>query len=184
MKNKLVYFLYAFVVVIVVLLAYNFYGQSKRAIADKAIKPLNSRLIKMYQEKFDTNKNFGYLWNIQEVKKQSDVNETVHSKEANTTMFSVMQENHTICIAKKCYRFLGIYYKAGVPYISFYSQNFKKGLQDFTLQETLDKTLYIKAIKHNRLFIADKNSSREWQFQLFDVNATKYKPKENNETDF
>ena len=176
--------MYGFVAFIVVFLAYNFYGQTKRTIADKAIKLLDNHTIKMYQEHFDTNQTFGYLWGLQEAKKMSDGNETVSVKDTNRTTLSVMQENNKICIADNCYRFLGIYYKAGVPYISFYSTNFKKGLRDFTPEETLDKTLYIKAIKHNKLFIADKNSSREWQFQLFDVNATKYKPKENNETDF
>ena len=184
MKNKLVYLLYASVALVIVLLAYNFYGQATRAITEKTIKPFKSRTIKTYQEEFTTNQTFGYLWGIQEAKKKSDVNETVSLKDANTTTLSVTQEKSKICIAGNCYRFLGFYHKAGVPYISFYSKNFKKGLQDFTLHQTLDKTLYIKEIKHNRLFIADTNSSREWQFQLFDVNATKYKPKENNETDF
>ena len=184
MKNKLVYFLYAFTALMVVLLAYNFYGKTKRTVTDRTIKTLNSQTIKMYQKQFNTNQAFGYLWGIQELKEKSDINKTVNQTDINTTILPVTQEKGKICIADNCYRFLGFYYKEGVPFISFYSKNFKKGLQDFTLQQTLDKTLYIKEIKHNRLFIADTNSSREWQFQLFDVNATKYKPKENNETDF
>ena len=184
MKNKIVYLLYAFVSLVVVFLAYNFYGQETRAITEKTIKPFKSHIIKTYQEKFTTNQTFGYLWGIKEAKRKNDVNETVCLKDTDTSMLSVTQEKGKLCIAKKCYRFLGFYHKAEVSYISFYSKNFKKGLKEFTLNETLDATLYIKEIKHNRLFIADANSSREWQFQLFDVNATKYKPKENNETDF
>lgn len=182
MKNKFTYLLYGFTVLVVVLLAYNFYGQTKRAIADKTIKSLNTCTIKMYKEKFDLNQTFGYLWGIKEPKKESVAIVKVIHKDMNATILSVTKEKGKICIAKNCYRLLGIYYKAGIPYISFYSKKFKKGLQDFSLHQTLDKTLYIKEIKHNRLFIADTNSSREWQFQLFDVNATKYKPKENNET--
>ena len=184
MKTKITYFSYIFLSFIVVLLAYNFYTQTSRAIADKAIKPLNSQIIEMYQEQFDTNKTYGYLWGIEDLQKKSDTNQTVDFKDTNTSILTITQENGKICIAENCYRFLGFYYKAGAPFISFYSKNFKKGLKEFTLHQTLDATLYIKEIKHNRLFIADTNSSREWQFQLFDVNATKYKPKENNETDF
>ncbi len=184
MKNKFAYLLYGFVSLAVVLLAYNYYGESKRAIADKTIKSLNTDIIKMYQEQFDTNRSFGYLWGIKEPKQKSDTNATNSMKNENNATLLVTQEKSKICIAENCYRFLGFYYKAGVPYISFYSKKFKKGLQDFSLHQTLDKTLYIKEIRDNRLFLADKNSSREWQFQLFDVNATKYKPKENNETDF
>lgn len=184
MKNKIAYLLYVFVCFMVVLLTYNFYAQTKRTITDKTIKPLSSHTIKMYQEQFDTNQTFGYLWGIQEPKQKIDIKKTVSVKDTNTTILAVTQEKDKICIAENCYRFLGIYYKANVPYISFYSKKFKKGLQDFSLHQTLDKTLYIKDIKHNRLFLADKNSTREWRFHLFDVNATKYKPKENNETDF
>ena len=184
MKNKVVSLIYAFFALIVVLLAYNFYAETKRAVADKAIKPFHNQIITMYQEQFDTNQTYGYLWGIQDLQQKSDVNETVERQDTNTSILAVTQEKGKICIAENCYRFLGFYYKAGVPYISFYSKKFKKGLKDFTLKETLDKTLYIKEIKQNRLFIADTNTSREWQFQLFDVNATKYKPKENNETDF
>jgi hypothetical protein len=187
MKNKLIYGVYIFVSLVVILLAYNWYGSTQRATASKSLKSLNTKSIKMYQEEFDTNRSFGYLWGIKNAEKKSDVNITQAMKnqnDENSTELLVTQEKSKLCIDKKCYRFVGIYHKAGVAYISFYSKEFKKGLQDFRLNQTLDKTLYIKKIKHNRLFLADKNSTREWQFHLFDVNATKYKPKDNNETDF
>ncbi|ADN08324.1 hypothetical protein [Sulfurimonas autotrophica] len=183
MKNKITYLLYGFVCLVVVLLAFNQYGNSKRTTVGKSVKPFNTNIVKMYQEQFDTNSSFGYLWGIKNEEKKSDTNTTENVKDENSTELVVTQEKSKICIDKNCYRFLGFYYKAGVPYISFYSKTFKKGLQDFKLHQMLDKTLYIKEIKHNSLFLADKNSSREWQFQLFDVNVTKYKPKDSNETD-
>ena len=184
MKNKIYYVLYGVASLVVILLAYNFYGQSKRAVLDKTIKSLDKSMIKMYQEQFDINKSFGYIWGIKEKKIKNDINKTVILKNTNSTLTSIFQKGNKICIAKNCYRFLGIYYKGKTPYVSFYSKKFKKGLQDFSINQILDKTLYVKELKHNKLFLKDKNSSREWSFQLFDVNITKYKPKENNETNF
>lgn len=183
MKNKIVYLLYGFIAFLVALVAYNFYGSSKRIIVGKTIKSLNTHTIKMYQERFDTNQTFGYLWGIKDLKKKIDTNKTIILKDINTTILPVTKEKSKICIANNCYRFLGFYYRAGVPYISFYSKKFKKRLKEFSLHQTLFKSIYIKEIKQNKLFLADKNSTREWKFELFDVNATKYKPKENNETD-
>ncbi len=184
MKNKIVYLLYGFIAFLVALMTYSFYGSSKRTVVEKTIKSFKSNTVKMYQEQFNTNQAFGYLWGIKEPKKKRDTNKTVILKDINTSIVPVIKEKNKICIAKSCYTLLGFYYRAGVPYISFYSKEFKKGLKEFSTHQVLSKTIYIKEIKHNELFLADKNSTRKWQFQLFDVNATKYKPKENNETDF
>ena len=183
MKNKLAYTLYAIALLTVILSAYKFYGSSQRDITKKSIEHLDMTTIKMYQKQFDTNRTFGYLWGIKDIKKAKDVNKSksLHS-DSNATLH-VTQENNQICIAENCYRFLGIYYKKDTPFISFYSKVFKKRLKDFKLYDTLDKSIYIQEIKHNQLFLADKNTSKIWKFQLFDVNATQYKPKDINETD-
>jgi hypothetical protein len=183
MKNKFTYSIYAFVSLVVVLLVYNQYGSAKRTPTGKSIKTLNTKTVNIYQEQFDVNRSFGYLWDIKDQeKKKSDSNTTQDIKETNSTELAVTQEKNKICVEKNCYRFLGFYYKAGIPFISFYSKVFPKGLEDFKLHQILDNTIYIKDIKNTKLLLADKNSSREWQFQLFDVNVTKYKPKDSNET--
>lgn len=182
MKNKSVYLLYGLACLLVILLAYNRYENNKIIIVHKNIKTLNTDIIKMYQEQFDINKSLGYLWGIKDKNKKNDSNTTKNKKNKNNTQLVVIKSKNKICIDKNCYTLLGFYYKKGVAYISFYSKTFKKGLQDFKIYQPLYKTIYIKKIKQNKLILADKNSTRRWQFQLFDVNATKYKPKDNNET--
>jgi len=187
MKNKIVYSLYAIVSLIVVLFAYKWYGNSEKITKQKTIKSLNTKIIQTYQQQFDTNRSIGYIWGIDDDKKKIDTNATEKTKttrETKQVKLLIKQEEKKICIDKNCYRFLGIYYKAKTPYITFYSKSFTKGLEDFKLHQTLDKTVYIKDINANTLFLADKNSTRKWQFQLFDVNVTKYKPKDTNETNF
>jgi len=180
MKNKLAYSLYFIVLFAVVLTTYRFYGNSQKNIMQKSIKLLNMTTIKIYKEKFDTNRSLGYLWGIKDTSKPKDTNQTKSILSDNNATLHVTQEKNKICIAENCYRFLGIYYKKDRAFISFYSKVFKKRLKDFKLHDTLDKTIYIQDIK---LFLADKNTTRIWKFQLFDVNATKYKPKDINETD-
>ena len=180
MKNRKPLLLYLAVVLLTIFFAYDFYDDTQRTVTGRTIKELRSDTIKMYKEKFDMNKAFGYLWGIKESA------DALTQDDSNTTndILQVKKKGGALCIEKECYRLLGIYHKGKVPYVSFYSKKFKNGLQDFTLNERLDKTIYIKGIKHAEVVIADENSSREWKFKFFDVNATKYKPKENNETDY
>jgi hypothetical protein len=180
MKNKFYLFLYLFFVLITLSSAYNYYSYKKGIFVEKSILTLNDELLKEYKTSFDTKRTFGYIWGLKDVV-QDEQNKNI--KDKNDTI-EVVQKEQELCIEKNCYRFLGVYFKKQKAYVSFYSKNFKKGIADFTVNEMLQKPFFIKAIKHNKLSIADANNSREWQFTLFDVNVTKYKPKDINETDF
>jgi len=183
MKNKIAYAIYTVAVIIVILSAYRFYGSAQRRVMQKSVKHLDMATIKMYKEQFNTNKAFGYLWGIKDANKPKDTNQGKSTKSDNNATLHIIQKKNQICIATKCYRFLGIYYKRENAFVSFYSKSFKKGLKGFKLHSILYKTVYIQKIQRNKLVLADKNTTRTWRFQLFDVNVTKYKPKDINETD-
>jgi len=184
MKNRKIFLLYLFVLCIVVLLAYNRYTSKQNISVSKTILPLPKQTVTIYKKQFDTNRSFGYIWGIANEKKKTEMVATKDEHKHKKHELHITQDKSSICIEKSCYRLLGIYHKGKVAYISFYSKTFKKGIKDFTLHEKLDKSLYIKSVKDTTLVIADKNSSKEWRFKLFDVNATKYRPKDTNETDF
>ena len=173
MKNNPALLIYGLTVFVVVFLAYNRYDKTRNIQTDKAIVPLDSHTIDMYRTQYDINQSFGYLWGVGEPKRKT----SVKPKRRKVPKRRVKQKHNTLCIAESCYHFLGIFYRGGVPYISFESKRFKKGFQDFTLHQTLDSTLYIKSIQNDRIILAERNTSNEWVFHLFDVNVTQYKPK-------
>ena len=175
MKNKMAVMLYILIAFTVVFMAYDFHDITSREVSGRAIKQLDEGVIKAYKEQFDTKQPYSYLWGIKEAKKKVLKKQKTKKK---STILQVTQKGSELCIGKECYRFLGIYNKNGVDYGSFYSKKFKKKLRDFTEEQVLDKGLFVKEIRNNELVVAERNSTREWHFRIFDVNAAKYKPKD------
>ena len=182
MKYK-IYYLYIFFAGVVFFIAYDFFPKSKIDFTNKVILELDTKKFQAYTKIFDINKSFGYIWGIKdEVKKISqDINKT---KTTAYKELKVEQKNNQLCIEKECFRLLGFFVKKEKLYISFYNKNIKHKIASYTLGECLYKTICIKEIKNTNVVIEDDNTSRSWKFKLFDVNITKYKPKDINESDF
>ena len=182
-KNKNLYFIYGMSIFFGVLFAYHNFDKNKDNITtQKTIEILMKDKIKVFTETFDINDSMGYIWGIKDV--QIKVEDENKSKISNPVQQIIKQGKNNICIDKKCYRFLGFYYKKNVPYVTFYSKEFPKGIKDFTLHEKITNTLVVDKIIYNKLFLTNENNTAKWHFKLFDVNVTKYKPKDINETDY
>jgi len=178
MNNKFSLFLYIIIIIIGFFVNYNFY-QSNNIITDqKIIRTLDPTVFQMYKKQFDLNKSFGYIWNIKDSISKKETEQNTFQK------IEVKQKNHQICIRKKCYKFIAIYSKGKQYFITFYSKNFKKGIKNFTESDEITDSIFVSKISKNKISLAEKNSARKWEFTLFDVNITKYRPKDINETVF
>jgi len=181
MKNKIYILFYLFLLGVIIVFSYNFYDTKELFFNKKVILSLNDEAFLQYKEKFDLNKSFSYIWGFKRV-------QTANKKQKvdiNSKLLEVTQKGNLLCVHKDdCFRFLGIFKKHKKLYTSFYNKNFRHGIDDFTISDTIGYDLSIKKIFSNRVIIQEKNTSRVWEFQLFDVNTTKYKPKDINATSF
>jgi len=182
MKNKFYILVYILLAFMTFFIAYNFYTTKNRQVNKKTILNLKNNAFSRYKEDFNMSRNFGYIWGLQNQQVKVDENETNETAVIATKILTVTQNKSSLCVKKDCFRFLGLFYKKNRPYISLYNKSFKHKINDFTIGENIAYTLYIKEIEHNEALLGDTNSSREWKFKLFDVNTTKYKPKDINET--
>ena len=182
MINKFLLYFYIVVIVLVVFLSYNYYSNKKNTVNKKIILLYNDDIFKEYKKTFDLNQSFAYIWGLSEAKKKI-INEDINKSIDINTSIVIKKNKSSLCVNKDCFRFLGLYNKKNDLFVSLYNKNFKSKIKNFIKDENIAYTLYVKNIYKNTVIVADTNSSDEWNFKLFDVNATKYKPKDINESD-
>jgi hypothetical protein len=165
--------------------SYKFYSASDSFSTDKQIEKLDTKVMNQYQEKYNENKKYNTKWGIPEPVPKS-LKKKVKKKVKKDTSVKVkkVKNQNSICIEDKCFRLLGTYADKDSIKVSLYSKSLRKRIKLYSLNEVLAKTIYISKITHVEIEMADKKSNRKWYFKQFDVNPTKYKPKDINETDF
>lgn len=111
---------------------------------------------------------------VKKVKKEENL-----SKENNTIQpVKVTLKEKTLCIEKACFRLLGLFQKEQQEYASFYNENSKEKVKAFLVGDIIDSSIQIQSIMKKSIVFSDINSTREWHINLFDVNSSKYKPKD------
>ncbi|CAA6819596.1 MAG: Unknown protein [uncultured Sulfurovum sp.] len=143
------------------------YDTQKNSMLDK--------LMEGYTQPLETDSVANQAWGIvvKKVKKEAKVKELKTKK-----LIEVTLKEKTLCIEKACFRLLGIFSKNGYPYASFYNKDSKEKVQVLVLDQMMHSSIKIKDIMKKKIVFSDVNSTREWSMQLFDVNSSKYKPKD------
>lgn len=179
MKSKIWILLY----VLLLLLLFFFEFQTKTYVSQKSTRyayeiEQNSnleKLVQVYTQPLEGNEVTNQQWGISFKK----VKKTPKVVEANKTKLTeVTLKEKTLCIEKECFKLLGIFYQDQAYYASFYNKNLKEKIQVFWVGEILSSGIKIKNIFKKNVFFEDINSTREWKMRLFDINSSKYKPKE------
>jgi len=129
-----------------------------------------SKWSKIYDDKLPYNK----LWGIQKKNSRggNDANES------NSINITLDKKSKKLCLEDDCFRLLGFHDVNGTNYVSLY--NTKTKMKDYKVGQTLSLSVVVKEIKKNTIDFMDTNTSNVWTIKLFDVNKTKYKPKEYN----
>ena len=124
----------------------------------------------------DSNFSINKLWKIfipkPKIIKKEEVVDINKTKPIEVTL-----EKKTLCIEKKCFRLLGIFLDKQYA-SSFYVKDAKTKVQTFHVGEKINSSIKITNIDKNSVVFKDINSSREWRIKMFDINSSKYKPKE------
>jgi len=173
-KNKI--FLFTLFAFVVVLTQYESPNHKEYKLAGKSILHLDEKVFENFSKRYNEKGEFRNYWGFKEKK----VPKRIKDKNS-TAKFTIVQQKknqNTICIEEMCFSFLGVYSQNQNKFASFYTSKAKEKVKDYIKNDILYMNIYIKDIKQDRLTIADYNTTREWNFTLFDVNQTKYKPKE------
>jgi len=180
MKNNIWIIFYLFILFLII-----FFEYQKKTIATQVISNYNyeikennelDKLLLEYTKQLDENISIDKLWNIVLPKAKVEKKEKKVDKIEGSSV-EVTLKDKTICIAKKCFKFLGIFLDKSYA-SSFYIKDNKNKVQTFIDGEILNSTIKIKKIEKNSIVFNDINSTREWSIKLFDINSSKYKPKE------
>ena len=93
-------------------------------------------------------------------------------------LVEVKPKEKTICIKNSCYSFLGIIKNKNRLSFSLFNVNQKPMIQEFYKLDTIEDRIKITDIQNYSITIEELNSSKKWKLKMFDINISKYKPKE------
>ncbi len=176
MKNKKQLLIYISVLIIIIVNQYSLSKDIEYSKMDKEILDLNTTIITMHQIQYETDDNLDIYWNFSSKKKEPVVKPI--EKINNIISIEKIKNKNILCIEKSCYRLIGIYQQRNTLIISLYNSKLKIKLKTFNINDKLESTVLISNIQSNTIEFSDLNSTRKWYFKTFDVNQTKYKPKE------
>jgi len=175
--NKKGLLLFLIIAMVIIYIEYENNNLKKYELPSKSILYLDENIFKMYSRKYDTDRDLNRFWGFPKDKKELT---TELNQENNITKknINVIQNYNSICIEKSCYRLLGIHYNYKIPMISLYNKDNKEKVKDYRVEEMLELNITVNKITENSVEFKELTKERKWIFKLFDVNQTKYKPKE------
>lgn len=123
-------------------------------------------------------------WGI--AKKVSKVIETNATQMAMQKKLKITADDtqNRFCINDSCYRILGIHSETDHLGVTLYNTDTKPKLQTYAVGESLEHNISISKLTAKSIVFTSKESNISYCLELFEVNTTKYKPKDINETLF
>jgi len=143
----------------------------------KSILKLDSTILNSYMHLYDANRSLNIYWGISEpvVKK---IIQKKNNKKPHKTTIKKQKDKNVLCINKSCYELMGIYQNKHERFVSLYNKDLNKSLNSYRVGDTICSLLKVTKLKSNLVVFSEINATNKWYFKLFDVNITKYKPKE------
>jgi hypothetical protein len=156
---------------------YEFFDSKDYNLPSKAIEEFNENIFKMYSKEYNTSVDTNPFWGFA---KQIIVSDSINEASNPTCQTEITQKAGTniLCIASSCYRLLGIHYKNSKVSITLYNKDMKERIKIYNELDFLQDGVVVDKISSYAVDLKDINSGRKWYFKIFDVNQTKYKPKE------
>ena len=150
------------------------------AVVKKKSSVLYSKnLFSDWFKQYDENKSRNKCWGLPEYKCKVIMKEDINKTKEVEVIYK--KRENVICIEKSCYRLLAIKNIEEKFEAILYNAKVKDKIVQLKKNDLFESTIYIDDISSNNVEIRDKQTDRKWNFTLFDVNATKYKPKEEDD---
>jgi len=173
--------IYIALTLLMYLSVYKFFDKEDYISTKRDILKFDKDIFDKRMSKLTVNEYFNYLWleknnNILE----NNMNDLNKGKKGNLIN---IKKPYTICINSNCFRLIAILKKNNIAYAAFYSKQFPKDhIKLFNESTQLYNNLIIKKVFDDSVVFSEYNTTQKWKIFLFDVNASKYKPKDSNET--
>jgi len=143
-------------------------------------KELNTTIFETFLKQPKSDIAVAHLWGLKENNQKV---QNMSSEKTNTpkeTQTKITQSKNLLCIEESCYRLLG-FYKQNRSYVSFFNNDREPKIVNIAIGESLDSTVTLSSIDKNTIILDEIDGDRSWEFKLFDVNSTKYRPKKENQ---
>lgn len=174
-QNKKLFILFTFLIIVIFFLNYEFLESKKNELPSKSVLSFDKKVFEQFHKKFDINQSTNRYWGIAEdAVVEEEILELNSSKQ---TQVSKEEGSNVLCISESCYRLIGVHQDKESTCVSLYNKNLKERVKDYRENEILEEDIIVKSIDSNRVLFAELNTTRVWNFKIFDVNQTKYKPK-------
>lgn len=175
--NKRHVSIFFFFLLLVFFMQYKSSKFTEYKLPSKTVLSLDTKVFNMFSKRYETDKDFNPYWRFSKEKVD------LLTKEKNTTTAELLnvtkkKGENRLCIASSCYRLLGVYLTNSSAIVTLYNKGLKKRVKEYSLHDTLESNITIDSITSHSVLFKELNSSRSWKFKLFDVNQTKYKPKD------
>jgi len=168
--------LYIVLSIVSYIVFYDFFDMKSYETSQKDIVQLNNKLWEDKTKLYVAHIDYNSLW-IKE-QKQNDKKQKVFKGKCH-----ISKQGSLICIDKECFNLLAIVKKNGINYATFYAESFPANhIEMFAKNTFLYKDIVIFDITNDSISLYKKDTQQSWKFFLFDVNISKYKPKDSNET--
>ena len=178
-KNTL---LFALIAIVIIFIKYEPSKLDNYKLDSKAILYLDEVVFEMYHKKYDTNKDLNRYWGYSKelsaeeiAMREKALNEKIDKKK---TKITYENGKNVLCIIDSCYRLVGIHYNYRTPIVTLYNKDLKEKIKNYKKKDIIDKKVIVNNISSHEVEFINLETDEKYYFEQFDVNQTKYKPKE------
>lgn len=168
--------IFAFIALLIIYAEYSTSKFESYTLPSKSILHLNENLFNSYTKQYKIDKDLNRYWGFKKEVLEEDKSEDNNSK--TIIQITKKKNQNVLCIDSSCYRLLCIHYNTKEALVTLYNKNLKERVKDYKIKESLEHDIVVKSIRSHSVEFIDLNTSRSWKFKIFDVNQTKYIPKE------
>lgn len=179
MKISKLHLLTGSIIIVLALLEFIDLSENTRSNAQNTQEHRPELILQQWNQHYSADDTYDSLWGIKSSKDLEAEAKAAHknAKMLKTTLDPVGKK---FCVEKECYRLIGLYSSKNIPSVSFYNKTTK--IKEYQRNQILSHDIMIKDINSSSVTLIEANTSRSWTLKLFDVNQSKYKPKDFNET--
>lgn len=176
------FLLYVIIVILSIFSEYKYSSNLKYESQQKKIyKFQNEKVLSNYSYYFDQNITYGIFWDMENeellLKNGQD-----SSKQQKKFKIKFDSTKDSICINTSCNKLLAVKFIEKEPYVIFYNETLNKKIFSLKKGDLLDDYLRVEDILNTKVVIKEPETDNSWTIKLFDVNQTKYLPKDKNES--
>jgi len=177
-KSKLVY-MYLLLATLIVVLEWIPLDDISPTTLSKEKVEINQKDLDLWKKQYDENKSSNEKWGLPKGAEEFALNTLEDENTSQQVQVSIDQQS--ICINKSCYRLLGIKMKTQEFAVVLYNINTKEKITEYYEGDLLEHNISVNQVLAQSVKFINEDTQEDWKLEIFDVNETKYIPKDIDE---